>query len=465
MSTQEQIKQHTELAVAALGRGALEEAASEFGRAIYLSPRDVVLRQRLGDLLARMGKTKASVRQFQHVAGHYAAEGQLLKAIAICRVILEMDPAHQETQTTLAELFALQHESVPMVPKLPASMAGAVAGPRKDPATDPATDPSLGDLQRSAPLDPAVTERFFIGAGGPAADEAPTELEAGGPVMLDIASVGRAPLFSSLGPDAFLAVLQQLELRWVKAGEVIVEEGDAADAMYVVVQGTMNVLRGPANAGSKPIAVLGEGTFFGEMALVARSPRLATVVAGKDGLLFAISHVALTGLARTHPSIKQVVDEFFRERLLANLLAVSPLFRAFGPDQKRELSAKFKLHSFASGEPILEQGKPGRGLFVLLRGGCEVFHTTGSGEQLTYPNLKEGDLFGEISLLFDSPCTATVRAETRSEVLELPRPDFNALVLPHPSVKAIVDRIARERLSRTADLLLATDEVQHSWLV
>ena len=454
MSTQEQVREHTERAVAALGRGALMEAADEFNKAIYLNPRDVVLRQRMGDLLARMGRTQPAVRQFQHVAGHYAAEGQLLKAIAICRVILEMDPAHQETQATIAELYALQHESVPMIPKLPASMAGAIKGPAV-----PSTDTSLDQLQRSAPLDPAITERFYVG------DEAPTELEVAEPVLLNIANIGRAPLFSNLDREAFLAVLQRLDLRWVKAGEVIVEEGDAADTMYVVVQGLMNVVRGPAAAAGKPIAVLGEGTFFGEMALVARSPRLATVIAGKDGLLFAINHAALEELAKAHPSIKRVVEEFFRERLLANLLAISPLFRAFGPDQKKQLTAKFKLHSIPSGEPILEQGKPGRGLFVLLRGACEVFHTTETGEQLSYPSMKEGDVFGEISLLFDSPCTASVRAETRSEVLELSKPDFNALVLPHPSVKSIVDRIARERLGRTADLLLATDEVQHSWLV
>ena len=457
MSTQEQVREHTERAVAALGRGALLEAANQFNKAIYLSPRDVVLRQRMGDLLLRMGKTQAAVRQFQHVAGHYAAEGQLLKAIAICRVILEIDPSHQETQATLAELYALQHEPLPMIPKLPASMSGAIKGPAL-----PSTDSSLGELQRSAPLDPAITEKFYV---FPEGEEPPTELEVVAPVLLNIAALGRAPLFSKLERDAFLAVMQKLDLRWVKAGEVIVEEGDAADAMYVVVQGLVNVLRGPSAAAGKPIAVLGEGTFFGEMALVARSPRLATVVAGKDGLLFAISHASLQELAKAHPSIKRVVEEFFRERLLANLLAVSPLFRAFGPDQKKQLAERFKLHSIPTGEPILEQGKPGRGLFVLLRGACEVFHTTETGEQLSYPNLKEGDVFGEISLLFDSPCTATVRAATRSEVLELPKPDFNALVLPHPSVKNVVDRIARERLGRTADLLLATDEVQHSWLV
>ena len=453
MSTQAQVRAHTERAVAAIGRGALDDAASEFSQAIYLHPRDVVLRQRLGDLLARMGRTQAAVRQFQHVAGHYAAAGHLLRAIAICRVILEMDPAHQETQETLAELFALQHESVPAVARLPGSMAGAVG---------PAGDKPPGQLQRGSPLDLAVTDRYFVGGEGGPGGEA---LEAAAPVLLDIAAIGRTPLFSRLEREAFLAVIPKLDLRWVTAGEAIVVEGDEADVMYVVVQGQVNVLRGEAAPGAQPLAVLGEGSFFGEMALVARAPRLATVVASKDGLLFAISQAALLELQAQHPSIRQVVDEFFRERLLANLLAVSPLLRPLGPEQKRRLAERFLLHSFPSGTVILEQGQPGRGLLVLLRGSCEVRHVTATGEELTYPSLHEGDLFGEISLLFDLPCTATVRAEGRAEVLELPRDVFKALVLPHPSVKALIEKVARERLGRTTDLLIATDEVQRSWMV
>ena len=465
-STLDQVRAHTDRAVAALQRGTLDEASREFAQAIYLSPRDVVLRQRLGDLLARMGRTQAAVRQFQHVAGHYAAEGQLLKAIAICRVILEMDPTHLETQSTLAELYSLQHETLPVVPRLPPSMSGAARGKPKH-------------EEPSAPLHSAVTELFKLSevrqqdapseaaeATAPEVDDsAETLLEEQPAVLLDLAAIGHAPLFSNLERDVFLAVLQKLDLRWVKAGEVIAREGETAEAMYIVVQGLVHVVRGDPKPGAQPVAVLSEGSFFGEMALVSRAPRLASVVAARDGLLFAVSQTAYDALAKAHPSIRKVVEEFYRERLLANLLAVSPLFRAFGADQKRQVAARFKLHQFASGEPILVQGKPGAGLFIVLRGECEVFHTDASGDQQPYQALREGDLFGEISLLFGSLCTATVRAGTRCDVLELPKADFDQLVLPHPSVKSIVDRIARERLARTADLLLANDTPPISWLV
>ncbi|MBS2026138.1 MAG: cyclic nucleotide-binding domain-containing protein, partial [Deltaproteobacteria bacterium] len=414
----------------------------------YLNPRDVILRQRLGDLLARMGRTDAAVRQFQHVAGHYASSGHLLKAIAICRVILEMDPNHLETQDTLAELYALQHETAPFQAKLPASMSGAV---RKS------TSSAETDMDLTQPVmpvaNPAESELagVFLEAPDKAASATQTPEPASEPVLLDYTAIGRAPLFSRLEKSAFVATLQKLKLRWVKGGEVIVSEGDAGDSMFVVVQGVMNVVRGTVHTQlSKPIALLGEGAFFGEMALVAGSPRLATVIAAKDGLLFEVTAGALVELAAAHPTVREVVHEFYRERLLANVLSSSPIFRPFDADKKRELMGHFSLESRPKGTLVLEQGKPGHGLFVLLRGQCEVFHRAPDGSEKPYPQMREGDVFGEISLLMNSPATANVRTATACEILELPGDQFRDLVMTHPAVKKMIERMVRERLQRTA---------------
>ena len=58
-----------------------------------------------------------------------------------------------------------------------------------------------------------------------------------------------------------------------------------------------------------------------------------------------------------------------------------------------------------------------------------------------------------ISLLLDGPCTATVRTQTYCEVLELPAAEFKRLVLPNDEVRATIQRMVRERISSTADLL------------
>src|SRR5258707_8597140 len=98
----ERVRKHTEKAAELLHLGKLPHAAAEFEHAVRLAPGDVTLRQRLGDVYLRLGLRTHALREFQHVAGRYAADGQLLRAIAICKVILEINPEHQETLHILA---------------------------------------------------------------------------------------------------------------------------------------------------------------------------------------------------------------------------------------------------------------------------------------------------------------------------------------------------------------------------
>jgi cAMP-dependent protein kinase regulator len=239
---------------------------------------------------------------------------------------------------------------------------------------------------------------------------------------IDLGKLPSSPLFCSLNKAGFEALVQKLDLRWVKAGETLVREGEQGDSMFVVVQGVVNVMHG-----DRVIAVMGEGAFFGEMALITDSPRLASVVAAKDGLLFEVHRARLTDIAAQHPSVSGVIAAFYRERLLANVLRASPVFRPLNGAERDDVAARFVRHSL--------------------------------------PPLKEGDIFGEISVLLESPCTATVRTAGYCEVLELPREDFKRLVLPNPAVRALVKKVMTERISRTAELLERENTILPDYLV
>lgn len=89
------------------------------------------------------------------------------------------------------------------------------------------------------------------------------------------------------------------------------------------------------------------------------------------------------------------MQRFYKERLLANLLRSSELFRAFSREALARLAQKFELKTAERGDELVRQGDNGRGLFVLLRGRC-VAYDVPTGEE--YPELSEGAVLGEISL-------------------------------------------------------------------
>ena len=116
------------------------------------------------------------------------------------------------------------------------------------------------------------------------------------------------------------------------------------------------------------------------------------------------------------------------------------------------------------GEMLLQQGQRGDGFYLLLRGRCEVIHQNPDGTEVKYPDMREGDVFGEISLLLSQPVTATVRAATPGLVLRLHRQLFEQLIIPNAQVRQMVTRLSSERLKRTQDLL-AGNEISSSWNV
>jgi len=113
----------------------------------------------------------------------------------------------------------------------------------------------------------------------------------------------------------------------------------------------------------------------------------------------------------------------------------------------------FKISSIEAGTTVLASGDKSDGLYIVLRGSCEVFYEDNEGVRHEYPGVGEGDFFGEISLVRKSAATATVRASSDCVVLKLGRADFERLIPSFPEFKASILRVGAERIKRTTELL------------
>lgn len=103
--------------------------------------------------------------------------------------------------------------------------------------------------------------------------------------------------------DAQLAQLSEyLELQQVPQWKVLFNQGDASDAMYLVMSGE---LRARTMAGGREtiLATFGPGEFFGDMALFDHGPRSADVLANVDSTLLKISSASFERLTRETPAL------------------------------------------------------------------------------------------------------------------------------------------------------------------
>lgn len=88
----------------------------------------------------------------------------------------------------------------------------------------------------------------------------------------------------------------------LSAGTIVFSEGDPGDAMYVVVQGMVQVYR-DTTSGRLALAKIRPGEFFGEMALIGNTPRTATAVALSDTVLAVYRSDELEALLATRPEV------------------------------------------------------------------------------------------------------------------------------------------------------------------
>jgi CRP-like cAMP-binding protein len=254
----------------------------------------------------------------------------------------------------------------------------------------------------------------------------------------------RVPLFDDLPRDAFVELVNRLSYRRYLAGEQILREGAPGRSFYVIVDGKVRIWKKMPDGADLELATLGEGAFFGEMALLSGAPRTANVSAEEDTELLEVSDSVLRRLARTHPQVVKSLKSFYRQRLLSNVMAISPLFKDFGPAERKQIMEKFRLRQAAPGEIVIKEGAQSDGLYVVLHGAVQV-----TAHEVPLARLKEGDIFGEMSLLARQPATATVTSPGNSILLRLPREQFQELVVTHPQILALVSELSDQRAAAT----------------
>jgi ATP-binding cassette subfamily B protein len=129
-----------------------------------------------------------------------------------------------------------------------------------------------------------------------------------------------------------------------------------------------------------------------------------------------------------------------RAEVAAGRLRGVPLFERADEALLEEVASQFATEQCQSGQTIVREGEPGDSFYIVVRGQLDVLH----GERLVR-TLDDGDFFGEIALIEQSPRTATVRARTPCLLLSLAQEPFWRLLERLPELRAAVQRAAAER--------------------
>jgi CRP/FNR family cyclic AMP-dependent transcriptional regulator len=127
--------------------------------------------------------------------------------------------------------------------------------------------------------------------------------------------IKRVPLFAGLSKrelEEIASIADEIDLR---EGKVLTEQGKSAREFFVLLEGNADVSKN-----GERINQLGDGDFFGEIALVSRSPRTATVTATSPVRALVITDRSFRRLLENSPEIQLKVLEALAERLAPETL-------------------------------------------------------------------------------------------------------------------------------------------------
>jgi cAMP-dependent protein kinase regulator len=229
-------------------------------------------------------------------------------------------------------------------------------------------------------------------------------------------------LFRSLSPPELEVMYASMFEKTVEAGAFIMRQYDEGDNFYVIESGTCNILIQPSPDAEPTLkSTIGPGASFGELALMYGTPRAASVQAVTNAKLWALDRDTFRRVLLTQTMRKR--------RQYEDFLAQVPLFETLTSYERLAMADALQPCTFQDKEVVVQEGQDGGAFYIIIDGHMKITQTL-NGRVHTINVLGPKDFFGEMSLMFNQPCVATVISDGVAHCVSLDRESFIALLGP-----------------------------------
>jgi len=371
-----------------IAKGNWDKALEAYKGALDLAPGDLRIGLKVGDCYRKLGDAKMAIKYYDKIAQLYSKEGFVVNAIAVNKLILKLDRSFPGIEERLSKLY---EEKVGRPEGLALKKKEGVEEEEKYPRTE---------------------------------------------------------LFSDLSHEEFIAVVEKVDPIDVSPDTLIINEGDEGDSIFIVASGEVKVFRVDERGNEIWITNMTDGDFFGEFGFFSDARRIASVKSITEATLLELSKKDVDSIIEKHPGVKNILFEFYKNRVLDTLIAISPIFSPLSVEERRELVRSFAPKEFKKGEVIIKEQDEGDKMYFVRSGEVEV-STEKDGGVISLAKLGPGDFFGEVSVITEKPRTASVTALTDVNLVEVARNDIQEEIRTHPEILEILNRYISMRVEDT----------------
>lgn len=131
--------------------------------------------------------------------------------------------------------------------------------------------------------------------------------------------IEKVPIFAGLAPPEQRIIARRFKLVTSAINEIIIEQGDRSDHLYIIVTGNVLVAKKKESGEWVKVKILGPGDFFGEIAILRKVPRTARVTSQTRCTLLTIEAQPFLEIYQFLPAKSQYNIQMVVEKRLAEL--------------------------------------------------------------------------------------------------------------------------------------------------
>jgi len=221
-------------------------------------------------------------------------------------------------------------------------------------------------------------------------------------------------------------------------GQSIVREGEAVDALHVLLSGRARMVKRAENGDDLSLGTLRPGETFGEGGFVDRAVHAATVRASGDVEVLRLDRSVFDALISRRPEVREFFELQARHRHLQHFFRQFNVFGNLPPEAIGSLLRELTPVTFAEGEVIIREGDPPGPMYIIEEGRCRV-HIGVEGRRRNIAFLRRGEFFGELSVFRDQPREGAVEAATACRLLQLTQETYARLLHEYPEFRAAIE--------------------------
>jgi CRP-like cAMP-binding protein len=236
-----------------------------------------------------------------------------------------------------------------------------------------------------------------------------------------VAILSALPLLSMLSMHTLQALAQASRVLKISQGESLLQEEEAADGLYIVVEGSVAI-----SYHAQKIQTLQRGDYFGELRALVHANRQVTAMAESNGSLLFISKQLVDDYAIDFPEeLYRLNDHVDRVLILSRVALFAQL-----PSQALYVIANFaSWKEVARGESLFKEGDLSDGVYVVASGVIVL-----NQENRVISRLMRNDYFGEIGALLGENRLASATADSDALLLYISNNHFFDITLEFPEL-------------------------------